>query len=82
MYLLYNIYTLCNALLTMPIGKPKVKTAIMNLRVEPKIKVAAETAAKLTRRSLTSFIEVLVLDYCKKEGIELTDKSKGKANHE
>ena len=79
---MYNKYITCNALLNMPIGKPKVKTATMNLRVEPKIKAAAEAAAKLTRRSVTSFIEVLVLDYCEKKGIELIDQSERKAKNE
>lgn len=81
-HIMYNKYIICNALLNMPLGKPKIKTATMNLRVEPQIKVAAEAAAKLTRRSVTSFIEVLVLDYCEKMGIELTDKSNRKAKHE
>lgn len=79
---MYNNYIQCNALLIMPIGKPKLKTATMNLRVEPKIKLAAEVAAKKTRRSVTSFIEILVLDYCEKMGIEVKDKSKGKVKHE
>ncbi len=57
----------------MPLGKPKLKTAIMNLRVEPRIKFAAEKAAKKTHRSVTSLIEVLVLEYCEKSGIETAD---------
>lgn len=57
----------------MPLGKPKLKTAIMNLRVEPRIKSAAEKAAKKAHRSVTSLIEVLVLEYCEKIGIDTAE---------
>ncbi|CAG1022939.1 hypothetical protein MTYM_02080 [Methylococcales bacterium] len=59
-----------NVEVAMPKGKPKLKTELMTLRVEPHIKKAAEAAAKHDRRSLTNFIEVLVLEYCKSEGID------------
>lgn len=42
----------------------------MTLRVAPRVKMAAEFAANRDRRSLTNFIEVLVLDYCESEGID------------
>lgn len=54
----------------MPRGKPKLKTVSMTLRVEPRVKKAAEVAAKRDRRSLTNFIEVLVLDHCESVGID------------
>lgn len=54
----------------MPRGKPKLKTVSMTLRVEPRVKIAAELAAKRDRRSLTNFIEVLVLEYCESIGID------------
>lgn len=54
----------------MPRGKPKLKTEVMSLRVEARVKNAAEVAAKRNRRSLTNFIEVLVLDYCESVGID------------
>lgn len=37
----------------------------MQLRVPPQLKAAAEVAAKRDHRSLTGFIEVLILNYCK-----------------
>eukprot|EP01038_Epipyxis_sp_PR26KG_P018675 gene18675-26409_t len=43
----------------MPKGKLKLKTVSMTLRVEPRVKAAAEQAAKRVRRSVTNFIEVL-----------------------
>lgn len=54
----------------MPKGKPKLKTAVMTLRIEPQVKAVAEMAAKQDRRSVTSLIEVLVLEHAKKLGIE------------
>lgn len=55
----------------MPKGKPKLKTELITIRVEPRVKKAAEIAAQRNRRSLTNFIEVLVLDYCEAAGITL-----------
>ena len=54
----------------MPKG-PKLKTANMSLRIEPPIKAAAKRAARRQRRSLANFIEILILQYCKKVGIEV-----------
>jgi len=53
----------------MPKGKLKLKTVSMTLRVEPRVKAAAEQAAKRVRRSVTNFIEVLVLEHCESVGI-------------
>jgi hypothetical protein len=40
------------------------KTATITLRVSPAVKAAAEIAAEREHRSLTSFIEVLILERC------------------
>jgi hypothetical protein len=40
------------------------------MRVEPQVKTAAQLAAKRARRSVTSLIEVLVLDHCNQIGID------------
>jgi hypothetical protein len=58
---------------SMPPGKPKTKTAVMTLHVTPQIKAAAEFAARADNRSLTSFIEVLILNYCKSMNINPPD---------
>ncbi len=50
--------------------RPKVKTATMTLRVDPHVKAAAEIAAARDRRSVTSLVEVLILNHCKDRGIE------------
>ncbi|EKD40369.1 MAG: hypothetical protein ACD_75C00074G0003 [uncultured bacterium] len=54
----------------MPRGKPKIKTAVMTLRVDPVVKIAAELAAKQDHRSVTNLIEVLILRHCKELGID------------
>lgn len=59
----------------MPRSRPKTKTAIVQLRVPPQLKAAAELAAKRDHRSLTSFIEVLILNYCKTHDIPITINS-------
>jgi predicted HicB family RNase H-like nuclease len=46
-------------------GRPKVKTAVIQLRVDPELKAAATVAAKKDHRNLTNWIEVLILNRCK-----------------
>lgn len=48
--------------------RPKVKTATMTLRLDPKIKAAVEAAAEHEHRSITSLIEVLILKHCRARG--------------
>ncbi len=47
----------------------RTKTAVLTLRVEPRIKAAAELAAEMEHRSLTAMIEVLILAHCKSHNI-------------
>lgn len=49
--------------------RPKVKTATLTVRLDPRIKAAAEAAAKHERRSLTSLLEVLILNHCRRLGL-------------
>jgi hypothetical protein len=58
-----------------PRGKPKLKTAIIQLRVEPRVKAAAEEAAGKDHRNLTNWIEVLILNRCKELNVETTPNS-------
>jgi hypothetical protein len=46
----------------------RIKTAQVNLRLEPALKAAAEKAAQADHRSLTSLVEKLLTEYCKKKG--------------
>jgi hypothetical protein len=41
----------------------RLKTAQVNLRIDPELKAAAERAAAADHRSLTSLIEKLLSDY-------------------
>lgn len=52
-------------------ARKKRKTAVVTLRIEPELKVAAEMAADRDRRSLTNFIEVLIVERCKTLNIKL-----------
>lgn len=49
----------------------KTKTATVTLRIAPEIKAAAEAAAKRDHRSLTGFIEVLILNHCNDQNIRI-----------
>jgi len=55
----------------MPPGKPKTKTAVMTMRVSPQVKAAAEIAAQQENRSVTSLVEVLIINHCKARNINL-----------
>ena len=44
----------------------RLKTAQVNLRIDPKLKAAAEKAAAEDNRSLTSLVEKLLMDHLKK----------------
>jgi hypothetical protein len=46
----------------------RLKTAQVNLRIDPALKAAAEKAAKDDQRTLTSLVEKLLTDYCRKKG--------------
>jgi hypothetical protein len=47
----------------------RLKTAQVNLRIDPALKAAAEKAAAADHRSLTGLIEKLLADYCKKRSL-------------
>jgi predicted HicB family RNase H-like nuclease len=52
----------------LPHMQREMKTAQVNLRIHPSLKAAAEKAAEAGHRSLTSLIEKLLADYCKRKG--------------
>lgn len=47
---------------------PRLKTALLNLRIAPELKEAATRAAADDHRSLTSLIEKLLTDWLKEHG--------------
>jgi hypothetical protein len=46
----------------------RLKTAQIALRMKPELKAAAEKAAEADHRSLTSLVEKLLTEYCRKKG--------------
>lgn len=46
------------------------KSATMNLRVEPALKAMAERIAAAERRSVTSLIELAIIEYAERRGIK------------
>ena len=42
-----------------------LKTDVVSVRVEPRIKAALQTAAEREMRSLSNMIEVMVVAYCR-----------------
>jgi len=46
----------------------RLKTAQVNLRIDPALKAAADKAAANDQRSLTSLVEKLLTDHLKKTG--------------
>ena len=49
--------------------RQKVKTATLTVRLDPRIKAAAEAAAEHEHRSLTSLLEVLIVNHCRTLGL-------------
>jgi predicted HicB family RNase H-like nuclease len=47
----------------------ETKSAQLLIRLQPSLKAAAEKAAAADRRSLSSLVEKLLADYCKKQGL-------------
>lgn len=47
----------------------RLKTAQVNLRIDPDLKALADKAAAADQRSLTSLIEKLLTEYLKKQGL-------------
>ena len=56
----------------------RLKTAQVNLRLDPSLKAAAEKAAADDHRSLTSLIEKLLTEHLRKEGYLKTGSRGGR----
>jgi predicted HicB family RNase H-like nuclease len=64
-----------------PRQRTKVKTAIIQVRVEPHLKAAAEKAASLDHRTLTNWIEVLIIGRCKELRVDSSSAPMTPENH-
>ena len=52
------------------------KTEVVSVRVEPRIKAALQTVAERELRSVANMIEVMVVTYCKANGVPVDGLSK------
>lgn len=48
-----------------------VKTEVVSVRVEPPIKAALQAAAEREMRSVANMVEVMVVAYCRANGVPL-----------
>lgn len=60
------------------------KTSTLTFRIEPGLKEALRTAANREHRSIANMVEVLIRDYCDRNGIaietpNLTNNDKGQS---
>lgn len=61
-----------------------MKTATLNLRIDPNLKEAARIAAQLEHRSIANLIELLIHQHCERTGISIPEQTElfGEADHE
>lgn len=50
------------------------KTATLTFRIEPGLKEALRTAAQQEHRSIANMVEVLIRDYCGRNGITIPEQ--------
>ena len=50
------------------------KTATLTFRIDPGLKEALRTAAVRERRSIANMVEVLIRDYCGRNGIAILEQ--------
>lgn len=50
------------------------KTTTLTFRIEPGLKEALRTAADREHRSIANMVEVLIRDYCGRNGITILDQ--------
>lgn len=58
-----------------------IKTATLTFRIDPALKEALRLVANLEHRSITNMIELLILDYCERRGIEIPPSIDTENNH-
>ncbi len=51
------------------VSRTQAKTATLTLRVPPEVKALLAAAAEADRRSLANMLEVIVHEYCDRQGI-------------
>lgn len=51
------------------------KTETITVRIEPGVKAGLKTMAERERRSIANMIEVMILDYCGRNGIAISENN-------
>ena len=51
------------------------KSTTLTLRIDPDVKEALRTAAEQEHRSITNMVEVLIREYCGRNGIAIENKN-------
>ena len=49
------------------------KTETITVRIEPAVKAGLKAMAERERRSIANMIEVMIRDYCGREGVEIPE---------
>ena len=52
-----------------------MKTATLNLRIDPVLKEAVRVAANLEHRSVANLVEVLIRQHCERVGVSIPDQA-------
>ena len=50
------------------------KTATLSFRIEPGLKEALRTAAEQEHRSIANMVEVMIREYCGRNGVAIADQ--------
>ncbi len=50
------------------------KTSTLTFRIEPELKEALRTAAVREHRSIANMVEILIRDYCERNGISILEQ--------
>lgn len=58
------------------------KTATVTFRIDPAVKEALRIAAAREHRSIANMVEVLIRDYCHREGVAIPETPTARAANE
>jgi len=54
---------------------PKIKTATLNLRIDPRVKEGIRIAADKDHRSIANMVEMLIRRHCASSGIGIPEQN-------
>ncbi|SFM68480.1 Ribbon-helix-helix protein, copG family [Ectothiorhodospira mobilis] len=57
------------------------KTETITVRIEPAVKAGLKAMAERERRSIANMIEVMIRDYCGREGVEIPETPVARAGN-